>query len=337
MRRVILTHSDGDHVGGLAGFPQPLTIIAQVNARQEMVQANAAGSTKLPLPNETFAKELTLFVGDTPVQLLYFGPAHTSGDIVIYFPTEKAAVVGDLIFIGRDPLIHTNKHGTSFGLVSVLRSIVRLDANLFFSGHADGVDKNAVRALAADIAEKQAAIKTIVEHGGTLADAKKALNIADQPAAPGGRRWPSLVEVIYQELAAKPNDVGFVSIFDGQTLKGWHIDAQSGHSKKSGNKSGGRWVVENGVIVGSQDIPGNGGLLMTDKQYGDYEVALEMNNDFGPDSGLFLRSDEKGTAYQAMIDYYRGGNLMGLYGEAGLKANPSVRNFSFLDAPRRSA
>ena len=41
-----------------------------------------------------------------------------------------------------------------------------------------------------------------------------------------------------------------------------------------------------------------------------------MNNDFGPDSGLFLRSTDNGTAYQAMIDYHNGGNLMGLYGEA---------------------
>jgi hypothetical protein len=32
-------------------------------------------------------------------------------------------------------------------------------------------------------------------------------------------------------------------------------------------------------------------------------VALEMRNDFGPDSGLFLRSDDKGRCYQAMIDY----------------------------------
>ena len=149
-------------MGGLAGFPPPLTIIAQANVRQEMVQANTAGSTKLPLPNETFSKELTLFVGNTAVQLLYFGPAHTSGDIVVYFPSEKAAIVGDLIFIGRDPLIHTNKHGSSFGLVSVLRSIVRLDADVFFSGHADGVDKNAVRALAAHIAERQAEIRKIV-------------------------------------------------------------------------------------------------------------------------------------------------------------------------------
>lgn len=335
VRRVILTHSDGDHVGGLGGFPQPLTIIAHANARQEMVKASSAGNAKLPLPNETFSKELTLFVGGTEVQLLYFGPAHTSGDIVVYIPAEKTAIVGDLVFVGRDPLIHTNKQGSSSGLVAVLRSLVRLDADLFLSGHADGIDKNAVRALTTQIAERQAEIRKLVKEGKTLAEVKKELGIADQGATPGGRRWPSLVEIIYQEVAAEPNDVGFVSIFDGQTLNGWHIESRTGHSKKSGNKSGGRWVVEQGAIVGSQDIPANGGLLMTDQQYGDFEVALEMNNDFGPDSGLFLRSDEKGTAYQALIDYHKGGNLMGLYGEAGLRANPSVVNFSFLDSPEK--
>jgi hypothetical protein len=139
--------------------------------------------------------------------------------------------------------------------------------------------------------------------------------------------------LISPALAAEPNDEGFVSIFDGKTLDGWHVNAKTGHSKRSFHTSGGRWVVEEGAIVGSQDMPGNGGLLMTDKEYGNYEIVLEMNNDFGPDSGLFLRCTENGSAYQAMIDYYKGGNLMGLYGEADLKANPSVRNFTFLDSP----
>src|SRR5262245_60020098 len=125
---------------------------------------------------------------------------------------------------------------------------------------------------------------------------------------------------------------GLVPIFDGKTLNGWHVSAQTGHSRASGNKTGGRWVVENGAIVGSQDIPGNGGIIITDEQFGDYEVALEMNNDFGPDSGLFLRSTEDGTAFQAMIDYHDNGNLMGIYGEGrGLGGKPSVRNFTFLD------
>jgi hypothetical protein len=123
---------------------------------------------------------------------------------------------------------------------------------------------------------------------------------------------------------------GYVSIFDGKSLKGWHISAQSGHSNKSKNKTGGRWVVEDGAIVGSQDIPGNGGVLITDAQYGNFEVVLEMNNDFGPDSGLFLRTNDKGQCYQAMIDYYPKGNLMGIYGE-GIGGKPNIRNFSFLD------
>ena len=119
----------------------------------------------------------------------------------------------------------------------------------------------------------------------------------------------------------------FELIFDGQSMKGWHVSAKTGHSRASQNKSGGKWVIENGAIVGSQDVPGNGGLILTDEDYGDFEVALEMNNDFGPDSGLFLRSTEDGKAWQAMIDYHADGNLMGVYGE-GLGGKPSVRNFS---------
>ncbi len=121
-----------------------------------------------------------------------------------------------------------------------------------------------------------------------------------------------------------------VLIFDGKALKGWKISAESGHSRASKNKSGGRWLVEGGAIVGSQDIPGNGGIVITEKQdYGDFEVSLEMRNDFGPDSGLFLRSNDRGQAYQAMIDYHSGGNLMGIYGE-GI-GGFGTRNFSFTD------
>lgn len=127
----------------------------------------------------------------------------------------------------------------------------------------------------------------------------------------------------------KPSDEGFVAIFDGKSLKGWHVSAKTGHSRASGNKTGGKWVVADGAITGTQDIKGNGGIIITDKAYGDFEVALEMNNDYGPDSGLFLRSTEDGKAYQAMIDYHAGGNLMGIYGE-GLGGKPHLRNFSFL-------
>ncbi|MFO0878568.1 MAG: DUF1080 domain-containing protein [Gemmataceae bacterium] len=127
--------------------------------------------------------------------------------------------------------------------------------------------------------------------------------------------------------ADKESDKGFVTIFDGKSLKGWKISAKTGHSAASKHKSGGRWVVEDGAIVGTQDIKGNGGIVLTEKEYGNFEVVLEMKNDFGPDSGLFLRSNDRGQAYQAMIDYHEGGNLMGVYGE-GI-GGFHFRNFTF--------
>jgi hypothetical protein len=126
-------------------------------------------------------------------------------------------------------------------------------------------------------------------------------------------------------------DKGFVPLFDGKTLKGWHPSAKTGHSRASKHKSGGRWLVEDGAIVGSQDTPGNGGILITDRKYGNFEVALEMRNDFGPDSGLFLRSTEDGKAYQATIDYYARGYLMSVYGEA--IGGFHFRNFTFGKSP----
>jgi hypothetical protein len=119
---------------------------------------------------------------------------------------------------------------------------------------------------------------------------------------------------------------GWVAVFDGTTLSGWHVGGKTGHGK------GGRWVVEHGAIVGGQDRPGNGGVLLTDKMYGDCEISLEMKNDFGIDSGLFLRCLENGRSYQAMIDYYPKGNLMGIYGEE-MGGELEVRNFDFLETP----
>ena len=132
----------------------------------------------------------------------------------------------------------------------------------------------------------------------------------------------------------KADQAGFVSIFDGKTINGWNLNAKSNHSSTSGNKSPGRWEIRDGVIIGSQDIPGNGGLFMTDRTYTDFEIAVDMRNDFGMDSGLFLRSDQTGSAYQVVLDYRRGGGLGGVYGER-LKPGFIVQPFSFLDAPDR--
>jgi 3-keto-disaccharide hydrolase len=105
---------------------------------------------------------------------------------------------------------------------------------------------------------------------------------------------------------------GYIPLFDGKTLNGWHKNPQ-----KIGHGTGGKWEVKDGAIVGEQDPPnsGNGGILLTDRKFSDFELLLEMNPDWGIDSGLFLRSNDKGQCVQMMVDYHEAGNVGHLYGE----------------------
>ena len=103
--------------------------------------------------------------------------------------------------------------------------------------------------------------------------------------------------ILASHVFAEPDQDGWKSLFDGKTLTGWHVSTATSHSRASKQTSGGKWEVVDGAIIGSQDIPGNGGIIITDEKFGDFEVVIEMRNDFGPDSGLFLRSTEDGKAY----------------------------------------
>jgi hypothetical protein len=123
-----------------------------------------------------------------------------------------------------------------------------------------------------------------------------------------------LKQSIQAEQIAKGNSIvkspvsrpGFQRIFDGKTLKGWHKNPQP-----IGHGTGGQWTVENGAIIGQQDPPGsgNGGILLSDQTYQNVEIYFQVKIEWGCDSGLFLRSNEKGQCLQVMIDYHDNGNI----------------------------
>jgi hypothetical protein len=96
------------------------------------------------------------------------------------------------------------------------------------------------------------------------------------------------------------------SLFDGASHKGWHKPP-----KRISHGTGGHWWVEDGVLLGEQDPPGsgNGGMLLTDEKFGDFELQLEMRPDWGPDTGVFFRCTEQGDGFQMYVDYHKGGNV----------------------------
>jgi cyclase len=204
--RLILTHSDGDHVNGLGGFPKGLEIISHSQTRKDMAEAFQGPNLEALqayLPNRTFETDRDFQAGSELIRLLHFGPAHTSGDIVVFFPAQKIAFVGDLVFVGRDPLIHRQKGGTSLGLVNNLKALLHLDADQYVPGHGDIVSKREVETAMKGIEEKQAKIRSLIQEGKTLDEVKRAFGVAEGAGTAGARRFMSLAEVIYLDLSEK--------------------------------------------------------------------------------------------------------------------------------------
>ncbi|WP_276371713.1 DUF1080 domain-containing protein [Chryseolinea sp. H1M3-3] len=101
---------------------------------------------------------------------------------------------------------------------------------------------------------------------------------------------------------------GFKSLLNGKDLQGWHVSRTS-HQGTVGN-----FYVQQGAIVLKQNPYGQGGVLLTDKKFKDFELYVEVKIDSFCNGGIFLRSTESGQAYQ--IELAMPGGTGSLFGEA---------------------
>jgi cyclase len=204
---VIITHSDGDHVNGLAAFPAGLTIIAQENCKKEM-EASASSRNPAPqdrLPTKTYNKTAKLTIDGIHIRLYHWAPGHTSGDTVVYLPDQKVVFSGDLLTTNRrdnDTGIHLEKHGSAAGWIENAKGMIGLDADIYLTGHGDRMTKADVQKKLDLIQDKYNKVKALVAQGKSLDEVRQALGETDSPAAnaPGG---PSFTEVAYRELTGK--------------------------------------------------------------------------------------------------------------------------------------
>jgi len=208
---VILTHSDGDHVNGLASFPAGITIIAHENNKKEQETALAAGGRGAPpadhLPTQVIVKNKTsLKIDGVKIELYHWAPAHTSGDLVVYLPSEKIVFTGDIVAAQLpDPLIHLEKHGSSEGWITTAKGIVALNADQFVPGHGNVQTKADIQKRLTDAEAKRAKIKELVAQGKSLEEIKTAVGDTPPAAGRGGRGpgFPTFTEVVYRELTNK--------------------------------------------------------------------------------------------------------------------------------------
>ena len=130
IRWIVNTTSDVEHTGGNTAISQagqtvngnPAAIIAHENALGRMSAENRA-ATDLPL--NTFFEEGRDFNFNAEAVFLYHvPPAHTDGDIMVYFRTSDVLVAGDIFLTTGYPVIRSDAGGGIDGFVAGLNKLL---------------------------------------------------------------------------------------------------------------------------------------------------------------------------------------------------------------------
>ncbi|UCC97107.1 MAG: DUF1080 domain-containing protein [Phycisphaerales bacterium] len=95
------------------------------------------------------------------------------------------------------------------------------------------------------------------------------------------------------ECCKGPESKGLVTIFNGKDLSGWEATGDA------------RWVVEDGMLVGTQGANNAPGDLFTKESYKDFEASLTYRAEWPCNSGLWFRFQSPRIAYQADILEYK--------------------------------
>jgi cyclase len=117
-------------------------IVASERCRREIIASGNAANTLFPMvdfgdcpvtpPTVTFEQNLSLYVDDLKVELIFVGPAHTTNDIVAWIPERKLLFSGDVIFNGGTPFALGGSVG---GWLEALDRIEALGAETIVPGH----------------------------------------------------------------------------------------------------------------------------------------------------------------------------------------------------------
>jgi cyclase len=224
-RHLINTHSHPDHTGGNRLFPGA-EIIAHRLCREEMERQAvppSGGESRpglmasmprtpamqrmfdmvandpdrhIPLPTVTYEDKLTLRYGETEVQLLYYGPAHTFGDTLVYFPQSKVLFAGDIAFFYAMPLVA----GKVGGWLEVIDRVKELELELIVPGHGPVGGKQELEDEREyfDFVMEQS--RMCFERGMTPEEAAKEIDLGPYAEWPEAERFVANVGVAYREL-----------------------------------------------------------------------------------------------------------------------------------------
>jgi cyclase len=143
IKYVVVGADHADHVAGNGVFPEGVTFIAHPNSKaaiERMVasgrgRAGAGGSRPIPIPQETVSDRRILKLGDTEMQILFLGRAHTGGDLEMYFPREGIMWMSEAFHNRIYPSMGGNFSGQPSEWIEALKKAEAMNARMYVPNH----------------------------------------------------------------------------------------------------------------------------------------------------------------------------------------------------------
>ena len=134
-RIAVNTHHHPDPHVRQRVLPASTTIIGHHLCREGVLRAGLKATEELPAdygdlvvrpPDLTVGSDITLHLGEFPVELQVMGPAHSTHDIGVWLPEQKVFFAGDLAFSGGHPIF---LEGSMAGFRTAVRRMRDLEPN----------------------------------------------------------------------------------------------------------------------------------------------------------------------------------------------------------------
>ena len=158
IRYVVVGSHHGDHTGGYASFPATVTLIAHPTSR-------AALGDRATGPVETVTDRRVVSLGDTDVEVLHLGRAHTGGDLVVHVPSARVLFMSESYLHRMFPSV---AGGYPSEWIAAISRAEAMGVDAFIPGHGFVDDRETLRD---ELSVFRQALETLVSEGRRLRDA----------------------------------------------------------------------------------------------------------------------------------------------------------------------
>jgi cyclase len=159
VRYIINTHYHRDHQAANGIVGPASEVLSTVFTRQQTVESMRHSGPGVHFRPATIAvtSEADIYLDDQQVHAEFAGPAHTMGDLVVYFPAQRVVATGDLFLNHSSPAMD---RGSALNWIRTLDKILSTPAVTFVPGHFDvgsKADLQLFRDYLADLRDQVAA------------------------------------------------------------------------------------------------------------------------------------------------------------------------------------